>query len=251
VAAEEKQRRDAEELARFNAELQAFAYAAAHDLKEPLRTVAACTQLLVRNAELDEKGKHVAGFIVEGVGRMSALLDGLLAFTGLTFKDPPHTISLNSAAEEAIRNLDEAIRESGATVTVERLPYVLGNESHLLQLFQNLIGNAIKYRAEAPPAIRIRAEQQGSKWTVKISDNGRGIPAEYQDQIFGLFKRLHGRDIPGTGIGLAICRKIVESMGGTIWVESRSGEGATFCFTLAGAAGESLPVGALAASVPN
>jgi light-regulated signal transduction histidine kinase (bacteriophytochrome) len=144
---------------------------------------------------------------------------------------------LNNVAARAIKNLDAAIRGSGAAVTVDTLPAVLGNESHLVELFQNLIGNAIKYRSESPLEIRVSAEQLGSEWVVKIKDNGIGIGPQYRDHVFGLFKRLHGAEISGTGIGLAICKKIVERMGGKIWVESEPDQGSTFSFTIAAVSG--------------
>jgi PAS domain S-box-containing protein len=229
--AEERQRRDAEELARSYADLQAFAYAAAHDLQEPLRTVCAYTQLLVQRAQLDGDEKAIASHIVDGVKRMSALLDDLLSLTTVRFSASLERVDLRQAAQQAIANLEQAIHESSAEISIGALPSVEGNEIHMVTLFQNLFSNAIKYRSEAPIRIQIAAEQVGSSWIVKVTDNGVGIAPEYHDQVFGLFKRLHGRDIPGTGVGLAICKKIVEGMGGRIWIESEVGKGSTFCFT--------------------
>jgi PAS domain S-box-containing protein len=234
-AADEEKQRVREDLARSNAELQAFAYAATHDLQEPLRTVCAFTELLVKTTPMDGNAKEFAGFIVEGVKRMSSLLDDLLSFTRLSLDDPQHRVELSRAAEQAIRNLAGAIRDSAATITVDRLPAIRGNESHLIELFQNLIANAIKYRSERPIEIHITAEQLGQECIVRVKDNGIGIAPEYRDYVFGLFKRLHDRDIPGTGIGLAICKKILEGMGGRIWVESELGKGSTFCFSAAAA----------------
>jgi PAS domain S-box-containing protein len=231
-AAEQKQR-EAERLARLNAELQAFAYATAHDLQEPLRTISTFTQLLAQKTQVDEQSSEVAGFVIHGVKRMSALLDDLLSYTSVRFTEPPRRVDLNEAAGKAIKNLEQAIRESGARVVAGGLPVVQGNESHLMQVFQNLISNAIKYRSEAQVEVHVTAERGQQECAVKVKDNGLGIAPEYQEQIFGLFKRLHGDEIPGTGIGLAICKKIVEGMGGKIWVESRPGEGSTFCFTVA------------------
>jgi PAS domain S-box-containing protein len=231
--AEERQRRDAEELARSYADLQAFAYAAAHDLQEPLRTVCAYTQLLVQRARLDGDDKAIAGLVVDGVKRMSALLDDMLSLTRVSFGARPDRVDLREAAQQAIANLEHAIHESSAEIGLGDLPSVQGNEIHTVTLFQNLLSNAIKYRSDSPIQIRIAAEQAGSDWIIKVTDNGVGIAPEYHDQVFGLFKRLHGRDIPGTGVGLAICKKIVEGMGGKIWVESEVGKGSTFCFTAA------------------
>jgi PAS domain S-box-containing protein len=230
--AEEKKQRDAENLARNNAELEAFAFAVAHDLKEPLRTVCAFTQLLVQSTELDGKPKEYAGIIVDGVCRMSALLDDLLSFTRLNFSEPLDRVELQHAADQAVKNLEQAIAESRAAVTIDPLPAVAGRQSYLVELFQNLIANAIKYRSPAPIEIRITAERRGRQWAVKVKDNGIGIAPEHHEQIFGLFKRLHGHEIAGTGIGLAICKKIVEGMGGKLWVRSEPGKGSTFCFTV-------------------
>jgi light-regulated signal transduction histidine kinase (bacteriophytochrome) len=173
----------------------------------------------------------LAAFVVESAKRMSALLDDLLAFAGLTSDVHLERVELNTALKQATKNLEELISESGAAITVSSLPSVLGNQSHLVELFQNLIGNAIKYRSEAPPKIDVSARRLDGKWVIEVKDNGIGIAPEHHAQIFGLLKRLHGREVPGTGIGLAICKKIVEMMGGRIWVESEAGKGSTFCFT--------------------
>ena len=230
-AAEQEKAQRTAELARSNAELQAFAYAAAHDLTEPLRTVCSYAQLLQRSASETER-QEFAGIIVDSVTRMGALLDGLLVFARMDFDESPGPVELRHSVEKAIQNLEQAVKESGARILFDPLPVVQGSESHLIELFQNLIGNAIKYRSEAPVEVRISSEPFEREWLIKVRDNGVGIPPEYHDQIFGLFKRLHGRDIPGTGIGLAICKKIVEGLGGQIWVESEPGRGSTFCFTI-------------------
>jgi PAS domain S-box-containing protein len=239
-AAEQETQRHAEQLARSNAELQAFAYAATHDLQEPLRTVCAFTELLVKNAQLNEKGQEFAGYIVDGVKRMSALLDDLLSITRLTVSDARDEIELSRAAQQAIDNLAGAIEESGARITIDPLPAALGNEIHVVQLFQNLLANGIKYRREVPVEIHVTAAPLGREWVIKIQDNGIGIAPEYYDHVFGMFKRLHAREVPGTGIGLAICKKIVEGMGGRIWIESQPGVGSTFCFTTPKAAESTL-----------
>ena len=155
----------------------------------------------------------------------------LLALTSLTPQDARDSVDLSRAVEQAINYLEQAIHESGAGITVGTLPRVLGNESQLTGLMQNLLGNAIKYRGPQPVRIEVTAEPMGTEWLVKVRDNGIGIAPAYHVQVFGLFKRLHQRSIPGTGIGLAICKKIVDGMGGRIWVESELGKGSTFCFT--------------------
>ncbi len=233
-SSEERRLRDAEDLARTNAEVQAFAYAAAHDLKEPLRTICAFTELLVREPQLDKNGQELAGFIVGGVKRMSVLLDDLLSFGSLSFHGACR-VELRQAAEQAVQNLEQAVSETGASITIDSLPAVNANESHMVQLFQNLIANAIKYRSEAPIEVHVFAERLESKWMIKVKDNGIGIASKYRDYVFGVFKRLHPREVPGTGIGLAICKKIVERTGGRIWVDSEPASGSTFCFTIDGA----------------
>lgn len=234
-AAQEKQRQDAEELARYNAELESFAYAATHDLREPLRTVSAFTELLVQRSGADEESEKYSQFILDSVAHMARMLDDLLALTSVGSKASRDPVELRTAVEQAIRDLEQAIQESGASISFGLLPRVLGNESQLTGLMQNLFANAIKYRGPEPPRIEVTAEPLGSEWIVKVRDNGIGIASAYHEQIFGLFKRLHQRSVPGTGIGLAICKKIVEGMGGRIWVESESGKGATFCFTASAA----------------
>ena len=231
IAECEKEKR-AQELARLNAELQDFAYVAAHDLQEPLRTVAAYAQLL-KMSQSGEERDQFADIIIGGVTRMAAILDGLLSLTRLEFDDSRHPVELNHVVHQAIENLEQAVKESGALLAIDPLPAVQANQSQLIQVFQNLISNAIKYRSAAPIEIRVTSVGREREWLIKVSDNGIGIPPKYHDQIFGLFKRLHGRSVPGTGIGLAICRKIVQGMGGKIWVDSEPGTGSTFCFTIA------------------
>jgi len=230
-AAEDQQRKNAEELARYNAELESFAYAATHDLREPLRTVSAFTQLLVQGSGSAEENDKYSKFILDSVAHMSRMLDDLLALTSVTSDAARERVDLRCAVEQATNYLEQAIHESGATITLGPLPSVLGNESQLTGLMQNLLANAIKYRGPEPVRIEVTAEPVGSAWVVKVRDNGIGIAPAYQEQIFGLFKRLHQRSVPGTGIGLAICKKIVDGMGGRIWVESEPGRGSTFCFT--------------------
>ena len=234
-AEEEERQHLAEELARSKAELRAFALTAAHDLREPLRTISALTQVLVRKAQLDEAGKEIADFIVAGVQRMNTLLDCLLSSATRDSDDSLRPVELEHAAAQAIQNLREALTSSGATIMIEALPIVQGKESDLVRLFQNIISNAVKFRSEAPVEVLITAERFGSHWVIRLRDNGVGIPKAHQQLIFGRFTRLHSTEIPGAGLGLAFCKKIVEAAGGTIWVESEPGAGSTFCFTVAAA----------------
>jgi PAS domain S-box-containing protein len=232
-AEEEERQRLAEALTRSNAELQAFAYTVAHDLREPLRTISAFTELLVRRAQLSEADKEIASFVVEGVKRMSTLLDSLLSSATSGSKDSLRPVKLEYAAAQAMQNLRETITSSGAIITVEPLPTVHGHECDLVRLFQHLISNALKYRSDAAIEVRITADRLGPDWVVKVRDNGIGISKEHHRRVFGLFTRLHSEEIPGTGIGLAVCKQIIEGLGQAIWVESEPGAGSTFCFTLA------------------
>jgi PAS domain S-box-containing protein len=225
-----------DELRRYNDELQRFAWVASHDLKEPLRTVATYTQLLAKRfpGALDGEAAEFTRYVVDGVDRMRQLIDDLLTYSRLINArgETTRLISSQAALEWALMGLQPAIQESGAEVTFEELPVVFADPVQLGQLFQNLIGNAIKYRSAERPRIHLSAGRTGEEWTFRVRDNGIGIDPAYRERIFGVFKRLHGREYPGTGIGLAICKKIVESHGGRIWVESRQGQGATFFFTL-------------------
>lgn len=225
-----------EELRRANEDLNQFAFAASHDLQEPLRMITSYSQLLIKRSgtQLDADTSLYMDYITEGTRHMTELLADLLSYTqaGTDRDKPGGPIDLNVIYHKAARNLQVAIAESGAVITCDHLPVVHGREAHFLQLLQNLIGNAIKYRAERPLSIAISAEKQNGEWRFAVADNGMGIAPEYQQQIFGVFKRLHGKEIPGTGIGLAICQRVVERYGGRIWVESEPDRGATFYFTL-------------------
>ncbi len=249
-AAEEDKLRHADDLARSNGELKRtnddlnqFAYSASHDLQEPLRMMAIYSQMLERKykTRLDTEADRYISHIVSGAQRMDALLKDLLAYTRAVEFTPGEIspIDANAVVATAMNNLDAAIRESGAEISCGALPLVRIREAHLLQVFQNLIGNAIKYRSEERPSIDISAGRQGASWEFCVRDNGIGIPPQYADQIFGIFKRLHSSaDYDGTGIGLAICQRIVERYGGRIWVESPQGNGSIFRFTLPAHAAE-------------
>ena len=232
--AEAKQR--AAELARSNAELEQFAYVASHDLQEPLRMVASYMQLLERRykGELGEDADKFIYYAVDGAKRMQTLLNDLLTYSRAGRPGQPHEeVELGQVLDAALANLRGAIQESGATIDVGPLPRVTGNFGQLLQLLQNLVGNAIKYKGEAPPRIRIEATARGRHWVCSIEDNGIGIDHAHQSKIFQIFQRLHEREkYPGTGVGLAIVKRIVEQHGGEIWVESTPGEGSRFSFTL-------------------
>jgi light-regulated signal transduction histidine kinase (bacteriophytochrome) len=234
--AEEDLARKVEELARSNADLEQFAYVASHDLQEPLRMVAAYTQLLAERyrGKLDENADKFIGYACEGALRMQALIQDLLAFSriGRNCAACAH-VDCEAAIEEVLLSLGPAIRESGAVVTHTSLPVVWANPLHLTQVFQNLIGNAIKFHGKEPPAISVQAEKTGPQWLFSVSDNGIGIAPESAEHIFVVFQRLHTRtEYPGNGIGLAICKKIIEHCGGKIWVEAQSGHGSNFKFTL-------------------
>ncbi|MHB1048166.1 MAG: PAS domain-containing sensor histidine kinase [Thermoanaerobaculia bacterium] len=226
----------AEELARSNEELEQFAYVASHDLQEPLRTVASYVQLLSRRYKdrLDADANDFIDFATEGAVRMQRLIEDLLVYSrvgtrGRAFAD----VDSGEAFRSAIRALGQAVRESRAEVTHDPLPRVFGDAGQLTQLLQNLVGNALKFHGESPPRVHVSARRDGAEWRFSVTDHGIGIAPEHFDRIFRVFQRLHGReDYPGTGIGLAVCKKIVERHGGRIGVESAPGHGATFWFTL-------------------
>jgi len=232
----EDNKRSQQELARSNRELEQFAYVASHDLQEPLRMIASYTQLIADRyrGKLDDKADRYIHYAVDGATRMQALIDDLLTFSrvgrqGLALQNS----DCNEAIEIACQNLENAIRETGAQVEHDRLPVIVADGRLLVQLFQNLISNSIKFRGTEAPHIQISAEKQKREWIFAVTDNGIGIAPEHAQSIFGIFKRLHTHDeYPGSGIGLSICKKIVEHHGGRIWVESAPGRGATFMFVL-------------------
>jgi PAS domain S-box-containing protein len=233
--------RKMEELARSNADLEQFAYVASHDLQEPLRMVASYTQLLARRyrGKLDADADEFIGFAVDGANRMQQLIEDLLNYSRLTTTGKAPTLTRSeSACKAAIGNLQESIKDSNAVVHVGTLPTVLADAHQLMALFQNLIGNAIKYRDVRKPEIHVSARPEGREWVFSVRDNGIGIESQYFGRIFQMFQRLHSRrDYPGTGIGLAMCKRIVERHGGRIWLESQPGRGSTFLFTIPQAEG--------------
>ncbi len=224
-------------LTRSNADLQQFAYSASHDLQEPLRMIAAYSEMLRRKfgGQLGPTGDEFIGYTIQGALRMEQLLRDLRAYTQASTmeQEPADDIDARAILDKALANLQAAIEGSGATITHSALPMVRMHEFQLQQLFQNLIGNSIRYRSSDPPLIHVAAEERGKVWQFSVQDNGIGIDPQYQEQVFGLFKRLHSTaEYPGTGLGLAICQRIVERAGGKIWVESEPGRGSTFFFTV-------------------
>jgi len=233
-----ERKRAEEELARSNKELEQMAYVASHDLQEPLRMVTSYVQLLARRykGKLDGDADEFIGFAVDGAARMQQLINDLLTYSrvgtrGKKFEPTDCEIILGQVLE----NLQIAIEEKRAIVTHDPLPTILADNVQLGQLFQNLIGNAIKFQGHEPPHVHVSASHNENGWVFSVRDNGIGIAPEYAERIFVIFQRLHTREkYPGTGIGLAVCKKIVERHGGRIWVESQPGKGATFYFTVPG-----------------
>jgi PAS domain S-box-containing protein len=227
------------DLKRSNRELEQFAYVASHDLQEPLRMVGSYVQLLARRyrGNLDADADEFIGYAVEGATRMQELINDLLALSRVGRREDPFVVvDCNEVLASTLRNLQKVLEETGGSVIHSRMPSVLGVPSQVGQVFQNLLGNALKFRGERPPEIEISAVREGTFWIFAFRDNGIGIDSRYFDRIFVIFQRLHGKqDYPGTGIGLALTRKIVERHGGRIWVESQPGRGSTFFFTLKGA----------------
>jgi PAS domain S-box-containing protein len=230
-------------LLQSNEDLNQFAYAASHDLQEPLRMVALFSQMLnsAYAGRLDPEADQYISYVVNGAQRMEQLLRDLLEYSqaGSKSEGPAQPVDCGKIMEKVLLNLQVSIEQNGAAVTWSDLPTVPAHEVRMVQLLQNLVGNAIKYRGPEAPRIHVSAHRRHTGWMFSVQDNGIGISPEYAQQIFGVFKRLHGKNYPGTGIGLAICQRIVERYGGRIWVESTLGEGATFCFTLPAVAGES------------
>jgi signal transduction histidine kinase len=225
-----------EELARSNKELEQFTYMASHDLQEPLRTVTVFAQLLTDRykGQLDEKADKFIDYILGGAQHMSELIQALFTYSRVgTQAQKAEPVDSNSVLEQTLANLQAVIKDNGAVIVHEPLPTVSMAGSQLGQLFQNLISNAIKFRSEKPPYIQISAEPKEQAWQFAVADNGIGINPEFAERIFVIFQRLHTRQkYPGTGLGLAVCKKVVEKYGGRIWVESQPGQGAIFYFTV-------------------
>jgi PAS domain S-box-containing protein len=224
------------ELARSNQELEQFAYVASHDLQEPLRAVTGYLGLFEQRSgeHLDDRSRQYVAGAVQGAARMHTLITDLLTLSrvgthGQTFE----TTDLNAVLDHALDGLRASVNETGAKIASDPMPTLRVDSSQMVQLFQNLIGNALKFRGDRPPEVHLGAERRAGEWVLSVRDNGIGIEPQYFERIFLVFQRLHGRNqFPGTGIGLAICKKIVERHGGTIWIESQVGQGSTFYFTI-------------------
>jgi signal transduction histidine kinase len=232
----QQRRQSEEELARSNAELEQFAYVASHDLQEPLRMIANYTQLLAERyrGKLDEQADKYIAYSVDGATRMQALIQDLLKFSRVGKQEiERRTTECRAVVEQALKNLQAAVLESGAAVNWDGLPVVMADPAQLTQVFQNLIANAIKFHGAETPVIQIDSEKKEHEWVFAVSDNGIGIPAESWQDIFVIFRRLHTRtEYAGNGIGLSICKKIIERHGGKIWIEAKAEPGCCFKFTI-------------------
>jgi PAS domain S-box-containing protein len=223
-------------LEKSNLELKQFAYIASHDLQSPLRSISGFVQLIKSEYEdkLDEQGQDWIRRTVQSIGQMQTLIRDLLSYSGVDARSRPFVrIPFLEIVKDALTLLDSSIGDSGGQVTWGELPQIMGDRSQLVQLMQNLIGNGLTYHSDQPPHIHVSAKRSGEEWIFSVRDNGIGIPPKYDEQIFEIFKRLHDqKDYPGTGIGLAVCRRVVSRHGGRIWVESEPGHGSTFHFTI-------------------
>jgi len=234
--AEQKLRETLKDLERSNADLEQFAYVASHDLQEPLRMVASFLQLLERRykKKIDEDADEFIAYAVDGANRMQQMINDLLQYSRVGTRGKPfEQTDSKIALDFAIRNLSVAIKENDVVITHDALPIIMADSTQLIQLFQNLIGNAIKFRRDEPPKIHVSSKRKGNEWIFSVKDNGIGIESKYFDRIFLIFQSLHNKiSYPGSGIGLSICKKIVERHGGRIWVESQPGKGSTFYFSI-------------------
>jgi PAS domain S-box-containing protein len=227
-----------DELARSNSELEQFTHVASHDLQEPLRMVSSYTQLLARrySGRLDEDADEFIAYAVDGANRMQGLIEDLLAYARVGSRGRElEPVDLQAIVTQLLESMSATLADSGGRVQVGELPMVMADPTQIRQLFQNLIGNAVKYRRDEPLLVEVSAELQDGDWTFRVRDNGIGFESQYAEQVFSMFKRLHTRvEYEGTGIGLAICKKIVDRHGGNIWAESEPGQGSTFAFTIPG-----------------
>ena len=234
--AEHERERAVEDLKRSNKELEQFAYVASHDLQEPLRMVSSYVQLLAQRYEgqLDDKAQKYIAYAVDGALRMQQLIEDLLLYSRAGARGGSlESVDSGSALAAAIQNLTKTIEESGAVITHDELPLVRANAPQLAQVFQNLLSNAIKFHGESPPRVHVSAEDKGHEWVFSVNDQGIGIDPQYKDRVFVIFQRLHTRqEYPGTGIGLAVCQRIIERHGGRVWFESEPGMGSTFYFSV-------------------
>ncbi len=222
-------------LERSNHELQTFAYAASHDLQEPLRTIGGYLQLIERRYrdKLDDDARDFIDFAVQGASRMQALIEALLSYSRITTRgEPLVAVDLDDVLEQVIDSLQLRVAESGAFIERSTLPRVLGDPIQLRQVLQNLLTNAIRFAGEAPPRIEFLRQERGTQWLIGVKDHGIGFEPRFAERIFEMFQRLHGREVPGTGMGLALCKRIIERHGGQMWAESTPGDGTTIWFTL-------------------
>ncbi len=233
--AEFEMERTIQDLRKKNHELERFAYVCSHDINEPLRSMSSFLQLIQKNKadQLDLETKNYMGFVMTGLNRLHNLVRDILAFSKVGIHGKHENASASAALQEAMESLTLKIKESQASVTFDPLPHVYVDKSQLIQLFINLLDNAIKFKGPTPPSIHVGVYDDGDLWCFSVQDNGIGIEKEYQEKIFEMFERLHGKhDFEGSGIGLAVCKKIVEFYGGNICLKSKVGVGSTFYFTL-------------------